>query len=171
MLRSLYNTIIVVRILLTWFPNPPQVIAGPLRCASHALHHACASSQHASCTLRWCRVWQTRMCVFQVRLCSYTIFKSRFGARSTLCDPYLNLFRGLIPPIGGTLDLSPILAFVVLDVSSWSSSNHRFFCMQSTHAGRPAAVPAERLRWSDTRSFWQLRQLTEAGAKHVGGSR
>ena len=37
-------------------------------------------------------------------------------ARSTLCDPYLNLFRGLIPPIGGTLDLSPILAFVVLDV-------------------------------------------------------
>lgn len=37
--------------------------------------------------------------------------------RSTLCDPYLNLFRGLIPPIGGTLDLSPILALVVLDVS------------------------------------------------------
>jgi hypothetical protein len=31
--RSLYNTIIIVRILLTWFPNPPQVIAGPLRCA------------------------------------------------------------------------------------------------------------------------------------------
>lgn len=30
--RSLYNTIIIVRILLTWFPNPPQVIAGPLRC-------------------------------------------------------------------------------------------------------------------------------------------
>lgn len=37
---------------------------------------------------------------------------------STLCDPYLNLFRGIIPPIGGTLDLSPILAFIVLDVSS-----------------------------------------------------
>ncbi|CAL8465128.1 g4663 [Coccomyxa elongata] len=64
---SLYNTIIIVRILLTWFPNPPQVIAAPL---------------------------------------------------STLCDPYLNLFRGLIPPIGGTLDLSPILAFIVLDVFS-----------------------------------------------------
>ena len=29
--RSLYNTIIIVRILLTWFPNPPQVIASPLR--------------------------------------------------------------------------------------------------------------------------------------------
>jgi uncharacterized protein YggT (Ycf19 family) len=37
---------------------------------------------------------------------------------STLCDPYLNLFRGIIPPLGGTIDLSPILAFVVLDVSA-----------------------------------------------------
>jgi hypothetical protein len=40
---------------------------------------------------------------------------------STLCDPYLNLFRGLIPPLGGTIDLSPILAFVVLDVSAHPS--------------------------------------------------
>jgi hypothetical protein len=38
------------------------------------------------------------------------------GWRSTIVDPYLNLFRGIIPPIGGTLDLSPILAFVVLNV-------------------------------------------------------
>ena len=30
-------------------------------------------------------------------------------------DPYLNLFRGIIPPIFG-LDLSPILAFVTLDL-------------------------------------------------------
>ena len=29
---------------------------------------------------------------------------------------YLNLFRGIIPPLGGTIDLSPILAFIVLDV-------------------------------------------------------
>lgn len=36
---------------------------------------------------------------------------------STLCDPYLNLFRGIIPPLGGTLDFSPILAFVLLSVS------------------------------------------------------
>eukprot|EP00798_Chlamydomonas_sp_ICE-L_P013517 gene13517-19382_t len=34
---------------------------------------------------------------------------------ATITDPYLNLFRGIIPPIGGTLDLSPILAFVVLN--------------------------------------------------------
>lgn len=32
--RSLYNTAIIVRLVLTWFPNPPQFIAGPLRCAA-----------------------------------------------------------------------------------------------------------------------------------------
>lgn len=31
-------------------------------------------------------------------------------------DPYLNLFRRLIPPIGGRLDLSPLLAFFVLQI-------------------------------------------------------
>ena len=29
-------------------------------------------------------------------------------------DPYLNAFRRLIPPIGGTFDLSPMLGFFVL---------------------------------------------------------
>ncbi|MBS0648420.1 MAG: YggT family protein [Verrucomicrobia bacterium] len=29
-------------------------------------------------------------------------------------DPYLNLFRRFIPPIGGALDLSPMLGFIVL---------------------------------------------------------
>ena len=29
-------------------------------------------------------------------------------------DPYLNLFRRVLPPLGGVLDLSPILAFFVL---------------------------------------------------------
>lgn len=33
-----------------------------------------------------------------------------------LTDPYLNLFRRLIPPIGGRLDLSPMLAFLGLTV-------------------------------------------------------
>jgi len=41
---------------------------------------------------------------------------------ATVCDPYLNLFRGLIPPLGGTLDFSPILAFVVLDVFTNSAA-------------------------------------------------
>lgn len=31
-------------------------------------------------------------------------------------DPYLNLFRRLIPPIGGVLDLSPMLAFFSLQI-------------------------------------------------------
>lgn len=31
-------------------------------------------------------------------------------------DPYLNIFRRLIPPIGGALDLSPMLAFFVLQL-------------------------------------------------------
>ena len=31
-----------------------------------------------------------------------------------LCDPYLNLFKKVIPPIGGMVDISPILALLVL---------------------------------------------------------
>jgi len=29
-------------------------------------------------------------------------------------DPYLNIFRRVLPPLGGLLDLSPILAFFAL---------------------------------------------------------
>lgn len=29
-------------------------------------------------------------------------------------DPYLNLFRKIIPPIGGMLDISPMFAFLAL---------------------------------------------------------
>ncbi len=35
---------------------------------------------------------------------------------SRLTDPYLNLFRRFIPPIGGRLDLSPMLAFLSLNL-------------------------------------------------------
>ena len=31
-----------------------------------------------------------------------------------LCDPYLNLFKKLIPPIGGMVDVTPIIALLVL---------------------------------------------------------
>ncbi len=31
-----------------------------------------------------------------------------------ICDPYLDLFRKIIPPIGGTIDISPIIALLVL---------------------------------------------------------
>ncbi|KAL3844288.1 hypothetical protein ACJIZ3_001691 [Penstemon smallii] len=67
---NIYNTLLVVRLVLTWFPSAPPAIVSPL---------------------------------------------------STLCDPYLNIFRGLIPPLGG-LDLSPILAFLVLNAFTSSAA-------------------------------------------------
>lgn len=33
---------------------------------------------------------------------------------SRVCDPYLDLFRRFIPPIGGMVDISPIVALLVL---------------------------------------------------------
>lgn len=69
---SLYQSALIARIILTWFPSAPAAIQNPL---------------------------------------------------STICDPYLNIFRGIIPPIGGTIDLSPILAFVALDFLTGSASS------------------------------------------------
>jgi YggT family protein len=45
----------------------------------------------------------------------YTYHPIMRFARS-ISDPYLNLFRRIIPPIGGALDLSPMLAFFVLQI-------------------------------------------------------
>lgn len=33
-----------------------------------------------------------------------------------VCDPYLNLFKKLIPPIGGMVDVTPIIALLVLQL-------------------------------------------------------
>ncbi len=33
-----------------------------------------------------------------------------------LCDPFLNLFRRFIPPIGGMVDITPIIAMIVLEL-------------------------------------------------------
>ncbi|KAF5831257.1 YGGT family-domain-containing protein [Dunaliella salina] len=68
---NLYNSALIVRLVLTWFPNPPDFIQQPL---------------------------------------------------ATVTDPYLNLFRGIIPPLGGTLDLSPILAFITLNFFTSSAA-------------------------------------------------
>ncbi len=38
-----------------------------------------------------------------------------FAALSQITDPYLNLFRSIIPPLGG-MDFSPILAFLALQL-------------------------------------------------------
>ncbi len=42
-------------------------------------------------------------------------YNQPFAALSQISDPYLNLFRSIIPPLGG-MDFSPILAFLALNV-------------------------------------------------------
>ena len=37
-----------------------------------------------------------------------------YRALGAICDPYLDLFRRLIPPIGGMVDITPIIALLVL---------------------------------------------------------
>lgn len=39
-----------------------------------------------------------------------------FNAIRSVTDPFLNIFRGIIPPIGGMLDISPILAIILLQL-------------------------------------------------------
>jgi len=108
---SLYNSALVVRLVLTWFPSVPEAITSPL---------------------------------------------------ATLCDPYLNLFRGIIPPIGGTLDLSPILAFVTLSVFS------------NTAAALPCEAPAAGLAAAEGRAEAraarrQVQRLSAGAAAATGG--
>ena len=64
---QIYSLVLIVRVLLSWFPN--------LDWSSNPL----------------------------------------LSGVSAITDPYLNAFRGLIPPLGG-IDLSAILAFVVLNL-------------------------------------------------------
>lgn len=33
-----------------------------------------------------------------------------------ICDPYLNLFKKFIPPIGGMIDITPIFALLLLQI-------------------------------------------------------
>ena len=39
-----------------------------------------------------------------------------FKIMRALTDPFLNIFRGIIPPIGGMLDISPIIAIILLQI-------------------------------------------------------
>jgi YGGT family len=69
---------------------------------------------------------------------------------------YLNLFRGIIPPLGGTIDLSPILAFITLDVRKLHAAFASVLCVTVcthmadgqgiqavTHCGRMQATHRE----------------------------
>lgn len=40
-------------------------------------------------------------------------YNQPFAALSQITDPYLNVFRSVLPPLGG-MDFSPMLAFLVL---------------------------------------------------------
>ncbi len=64
---SIYTILLIVRVLLTWFP-----------------------------TIDW--------------------YSQPFAALSQITDPYLNLFRSIIPPLGG-IDISPILAIFLLQLA------------------------------------------------------
>ena len=39
-----------------------------------------------------------------------------FAFIRSITNPFLNIFRGIIPPIGGVLDISPILAIILLQL-------------------------------------------------------
>ncbi|PIN06491.1 hypothetical protein CDL12_20946 [Handroanthus impetiginosus] len=74
---DLYSAVLLVRVLLSWFPNIP---------------------------------WD----------------RQPLSAIRDLCDPYLKLFRHVIPPLFGALDVSPLLAFTVLGAFSSILTNARF---------------------------------------------
>ena len=45
------------------------------------------------------------------------LYDPPFSILTQLTDPYLNLFRSIIPPLGG-IDFSPLIAFFVLQFGS-----------------------------------------------------
>ena len=49
-----------------------------------------------------------------------------FDGMRRLTDPFLNIFRGIIPPIGGALDISPIVALIVLQLAQGFIVNFLF---------------------------------------------
>lgn len=64
-----------------------------------------------------CNVYS--MVIFVYVLMSWFPMNSRilseiYAFLGKICDPYLNLFRKFIPPIGGMVDVSPIVALLVL---------------------------------------------------------
>uniref|UniRef100_A0A251RRL7 Putative YGGT family protein n=1 Tax=Helianthus annuus TaxID=4232 RepID=A0A251RRL7_HELAN len=73
---DIYSGVLLVRVLLSWFPNIP---------------------------------WD----------------RQPLSAIRDLCDPYLNLFRNIIPPLFDTLDVSPLLAFAVLGFLAGVLKNSR----------------------------------------------
>lgn len=49
------------------------------------------------------------------------IVRDIYDAFGRICDPYLDLFKRIIPPVGGpgmAIDFSPILAILVLQIAA-----------------------------------------------------
>ena len=44
-----------------------------------------------------------------------SFYDQPFATLAQLTDPYLNIFRSIIPPLGG-MDLSPMLAIIILQL-------------------------------------------------------
>ncbi len=44
-----------------------------------------------------------------------SFYDQPFATLAQLTDPYLNVFRSIIPPLGG-MDLSPMLAIIILQL-------------------------------------------------------
>lgn len=70
-------------------------------------------------TLYWFITIYTYMLIIRVLLTWFpniSWYNQPFATLSQLTDPYLNLFRSIIPPLGG-IDISPILAILLLQLA------------------------------------------------------
>ncbi|MBU7319171.1 YggT family protein [Paenibacillus oleatilyticus] len=65
---------------------------------------------------------RTLISIYQYVLIAYVLLSWLPSARESfigeilgkLCEPYLSVFRRFIPPIGGMIDISPIVALIAL---------------------------------------------------------
>ncbi|MCP3771936.1 YggT family protein [Paenibacillus sp. MZ04-78.2] len=65
---------------------------------------------------------RTLIQIYQYVLIAYVLLSWLPSARESfigemlgkLCEPYLSVFRRFIPPIGGMIDISPIVALIAL---------------------------------------------------------
>jgi uncharacterized protein YggT (Ycf19 family) len=110
---TLYNYLITFRILLSWIPQAQGVGAfkppNPLRVTTATP----ASSANPLLSLASLALsFAPRL----ARSCS-AVLQPVF----TVTDPFLNVFRNIVPSIGG-LDLSPLLGFFLLNVLTQSTA-------------------------------------------------
>lgn len=147
---NLYNTLLIVRLVLTWFPNSPSAIVTPLRCAFQKYCEFLLVFE----TFLGAKSFPLRWWFFVPSADADSVI---FGG-STICDPYLNIFRGLIPPLGGTLDLSPILAFLVLNAfTSTASALPAELPVTEANQENPSSRPARFSHLTTSQKKWMRR--------------